>query len=382
MIPPGQTLGLLGGRPAARMLAVAAQTLGYRVHVFDPAGSASAAGVAHRVVRASYDDVAALKEFAREVDLVLVTYEDIPIDSLRAIVGLVPLHPAVEVLEITQQRQREKAWLRTNGFPHVRYAEALDGDIASVIAQVGRPCVVKSADFDREGRSQMKITTDAELEQAAAIFRGRRCILERWVDFSCELSVIVARTAAGAVTTFPVAENIHRRQLLDISIVPARVSAAIARDAVQLAVAMAGKLAIVGLLAAEVFVLPSGEVLINEFVPHPHEGGHWSLDGCETSQFDQYIRAICGLPLGAVDVREPSVMVNILGEAWGWRDGRATIPPDWTAVLASPRTRLHHYGLIPARPGQRMGHFTVRDTNIEDAIVRARELKMKLLRLA
>ncbi|MGH7946368.1 MAG: 5-(carboxyamino)imidazole ribonucleotide synthase, partial [Opitutaceae bacterium] len=309
MILPGQTIGVLGGGPIGRMLAQAGQTLGYRVHVFEPAGPSPAGAVANREFNASYEDIPALKEFARQADVITCAFENIPAEPLNAIAPLVPLIPRVEVLRVCQNRQREKAWLRSNGFPQVRYAEALDGDIAAMIAQVGRPCVVKSADFDRDGRGQMKITTDAELEHAAAIFRGRRCIMERWVDFSCEVSVIVARSMGGKVRAFPLAENIHTRQVLDSSIAPARVSPAIAREAVQLATAIAEKLNLVGLLAAELFIMPNGEVLVNELAPRPHNSGHWTIDGCVTSQFEQHVRAVCDLPLGSVDVRTPTVMV-------------------------------------------------------------------------
>ena len=293
MIPPGRTIGVLGGGQLGRMLAQAAQTLGYRVHVFEPEQACPAAAVANRVVHASYDDTAALEAFARECAVVTYEFENIPSGPLAAIAALGPLHPRAEVLHTTQNRQREKAWLRANGFPHVRYAEALDGDIAAAVAQTGLPCVVKTADFGYDGKGQMKLTSAADLEQAAAIFRGRRCVVERWVDFSRELSVIVARSSAGETRVFPVAENIHTRHILDFSIVPARVDAAVAREAEQLAAAIAERLGVVGLLAVELFHAANGDVLVNELAPRPHNSGHWSLDGCETSQFEQHVRAVC-----------------------------------------------------------------------------------------
>ena len=378
MIPPGKTIGILGGGQLGRMLGQAAQTLGYRVHVFEPAGPCPAGAVANREVNASYDNVEALRDFARECAVVTYEFENIPSAPLDALAGLVPLHPRADVLHITQNRQREKAWLRANGFPHVRYAEALDGDLAAVIGQVGRPCVVKTADFGYDGKGQMKIVSDADLEKAAAIFRGRRCVLERWVDFSCELSVIVARSSTGETKAFPVAENIHTRHILDFSIVPARVSAAALREAEQLAQAIAEKLGVVGLLAVEMFLAANGEVLVNELAPRPHNSGHWSLDGCETSQFEQHVRAVCGLPLGPVGVREPTVMVNILGDAWRWQDGRVVGEPNWRVVLSEPRAKLHLYGKAEPRPGRKMGHFTVRDRNIEIALARAKELQAQL----
>lgn len=378
MIPPGKTIGILGGGQLGRMLGQAAQSMGYRVQVFEPVGPCPAGAVANREVNASYDDLAALTAFARECAVVTYEFENIPSGPLDAIASLVPLYPRADVLHVTQNRQREKAWLRANGFPHVRYAEALDGDLSAVIGQVGRPCVVKTADFGYDGKGQMKIVNDADLEKAAAIFRGRRCVLERWVDFSCELSVIVARSSAGETKAFPVAENIHTRHILDFSIVPARVSAAALREAEQLAVAITEKLGVVGLLAVEMFLAANGEVLVNELAPRPHNSGHWSLDGCETSQFEQHVRAVCGLPLGPVGVREPTVMVNILGDAWRWQDGRVVGEPNWRAVLSEPRAKLHLYGKAEPRPGRKMGHFTVRDRNLETALTRAKELQAQL----
>jgi 5-(carboxyamino)imidazole ribonucleotide synthase len=378
MIPPGKTIGILGGGQLGRMLGQAAQSMGYRVQVFEPVGPCPAGAVANREVNASYDDLAALTAFARECAVVTYEFENIPSGPLDAIAPLVPLFPRAEVLHVTQNRQREKAWLRANGFPHVPYAEALDGDLAAVIGQVGRPCVVKTADFGYDGKGQMKIVSDADLEKAAAIFRGRRCVLERWVDFSCELSVIVARSSAGETKAFPVAENIHTRHILDFSIVPARVTAPALREAEQLAVAIAEKLGVVGLLAVEMFLAANGEVLVNELAPRPHNSGHWSIDGCETSQFEQHVRAVCGLPLGPVGVREPTVMVNILGDAWRWQDGRVVGEPNWRAVLSEPRAKLHLYGKAEPRPGRKMGHFTVRDRNLETALTRAKELQAQL----
>ena len=382
MISPGQTIGVLGGGPIGRMLVQAAQRLGYRVQVFEPARPCPAASVTEKVIHAAYDDLSALQGFARSVEVITCTFENIPTDPLNAIAPLVPLMPRAEVMHVCQNRQREKAWLRTHGFPHVRYAEALDGDIVSVIGQVGRPCVVKTADFAHDGRGQMKITTDDELDRAAAIFRGRRCILERWIDFSCEVSVIVARTVTGEMRAFPLAENIHTRQVLDVSIAPARVSAAIAREAVQIGMAMAEKLGVVGLLASEMFITPSGEVLVNELAPRPHNSGHWTIDGCETSQFEQHLRAVCELPLGGVEVREPTVMVNISGDMWRPTDARMPTTerrePDWPAILSAPRAKLHLYGEMEPTSGRKMGHFTVRDADVDTALARAKELKQKL----
>ena len=378
MILPGKTIGVLGGGQLGRMFAQAAQTLGYRVHVYEPLTHCPAGAVANREVNASYNDAEALMEFARGVDVVTYEFENIPAAALAVIAPVVPLHPRAEVLHTTQNRQREKAWLKANGFPHVAYAEALDGDIAPAVAAVGLPCVVKTADFGYDGKGQMKLATAADLEQAMAIFRGRRCVVEAWCTFTCELSVIVARSETGETRAFPAAENIHTHHILDFSIVPARVAPAVAQAAEALAARIAEKLGVVGLLAVELFLTTAGELVVNELAPRPHNSGHWSLDGGDTSQFEQHVRAVCGLPLGAVGVREPTVMVNILGDAWKWADGKVVGAPDWAAVLAEPKAKLHLYGKAEPRPGRKMGHFSVRAADVETALARARELKARL----
>lgn len=382
MILPGRTIGILGGGPIGRMLAQAAQTLGYRVHVYAPELNSPAGALANREVNASFEDVVALREFARGVDAIVCACDNLPAEPLAAIAPVVPLYPRSDVIELCQNRVREKTWLRANQFPHVRFAEALDGDIAAAVAQVGRPCVVKAADCGHDGKGQMRIGDDGGLARAAAIFRGRRCVVERWVDFKCELSVIVARTmdgdGGGETRVFPLAENIHSRHVLDYSIMPARVSAAVAREAEQLAVAITAKLGVVGLLTVEMFLGDNGEVLVNELVPRPHNSGHWSLDGGATSQFEQQVRAVCGLPLGPVDAREPIVMVNILGDAWAWSDGVVVGEPNWAAILAEPSARLQLYGEAEPRIGRKMGHFTVRGADIEAVLEKARELKTRL----
>jgi 5-(carboxyamino)imidazole ribonucleotide synthase len=378
MIAPGKTIGVLGGGQLGRMLAQAAQTLGYRVHVYEPQIHCPAGAVANHEVNASYQDADALLDFARGVDVVTYEFENIPAAALAVIAPLVPLHPSAEVLHTTQNRQREKAWLKANGLPHVAYAEALDGDIAPAVAQVGLPCVVKTADFGYDGKGQMKLSTAADLEQAVAIFRGRRCVVEAWCEFSCELSVIVARSTTGETRAFPVSENIHTHHILDFSIVPARVPTAVAEAAEALAARIAEKIGVVGLLAVELFLTTAGELVVNELAPRPHNSGHWSLDGGETSQFEQHVRAVCGLPLGAVAVREPTVMVNILGDAWKWADGKVVGAPRWAAILAAPRAKLHLYGKAEPRPGRKMGHFTVRAADVATALAQAQALKAQL----
>jgi 5-(carboxyamino)imidazole ribonucleotide synthase len=360
------------------MLAHAAQELGYRVHVYEPSGPSPAGAVADRETNAPYDDLAALEAFARSVDVVTYEFENIPAGPLEAIAGLVALHPAPGVLHVCQNRWREKAWLKANGFPHAGYAEALEGDIEAAAAELGLPCVVKTADFGYDGKGQMRVDTPGDLAKAAAIFRGRRCVVERWVDFEREISVICARTTSGESRTFPASENIHTNHILDISIVPARIPASVEAQARELAIRIAERLGVVGLIAVELFLEPGGGLIVNELAPRPHNSGHWSMDGAETSQFEQHVRAICGLPLGPSCARGPTVMVNILGDAWTWRDGAVAGEPDWAAILCEPAAKLHLYGKPHPRPGRKMGHFTVQRADAEAALSLARALKARL----
>lgn len=378
MIGPGKAIGVLGGGQLGRMFAHAAQELGYRVHVYEPSGPSPAGAVADRETIAPYDDVAALEAFARSVDVVTYEFENIPAGPLEEIGRIVALHPAPGVLHVCQNRWREKAWLRGNGFPHAGYAEALEGDVGAAADQLGLPCVVKTADFGYDGKGQMRIDGPGDLAKAAAIFRGRRCVVERWVDFEREISVICARTQAGETRTFPVSENIHTNHILDVSIVPARIPASVEAEARDLAVRITEKLGVVGLLAVEMFLEPGGVLSVNELAPRPHNSGHWSIDGGETSQFEQHVRAVCGLPLGPSGARGPTVMVNILGDAWTWRGGQVTGEPDWSAILAEPAARLHLYGKPNPRPGRKMGHFTVQGADVEAALALARALKSRL----
>lgn len=379
MIPPGQTIGVLGGGQLGRMFAQAAQRLGYRVHVYEPAHDSPAGEVATREFNAPYTDVAALTEFIRGCAVVTYEFENIPVEPLWKIEQLARLHPHWHVLEVCQNRMREKTWLRKNGFPHVPFTEVEVGDdLAAAVRRIGVPSVVKTADFGYDGKGQIKVSDDASLARAVAAFAKHRAVVERYIDFKCELSVIVARTASGEMRTFPVAENIHTKHILDFSLLPARISPVITVEAENLARAIAEKLDLVGLLAVEMFLTDRGEILVNELAPRPHNSGHATMDACATSQFEQHVRAICGLPLGDVRLISPVVMVNILGDAWHWQDGQPVKDPNWTAILKEPRAKLHLYGKREPRLGRKMGHFTICADEIEAALEQARELKAKL----
>lgn len=360
-ILPGKTIGVLGGGQLGRMLAHAATRLGYRVHVYEPQAGCPAGAVAHKEVNAPYDDLAALADFARECDVVTYEFENVPSAPLQHIESLTALRPHGSVLATAQNRSREKRWLRDNGFPHARFAEvAADGDLEAGLREVGVPCVVKTADFGYDGKGQLKVMSEADVSAARKKFAGQPVVIEQFVDFACEVSAVVARSASAAVRVFPIAENIHANHILAFSIVPARVPAEVLAKAEKLARLIAERLDLVGVMGVEFFVTKSGDVLVNELAPRTHNSGHYTIDACMTSQFEQQVRAICGLPLGAVTLLSPVVMVNILGDVWKWdAEGKCVGEPNWDALLAQPNVRLHLYGKAEPRPGRKMGHFTV-----------------------
>ena len=379
-LPPGSTIGVLGGGQLGRMLAQAATRLGYRFHVYEPQADCPAGAVAHKEVNAPYEDLAALAAFARECDVVTYEFENVPAAPLKHIEALAQLHPHWSVLETTQNRSREKRWLRDNGFPHARFAEvAADGDLAAGLREVGVPCVVKTADFGYDGKGQLKVMSEADVPAALKKFAGQPVVIEQFVDFACEVSAVVARSASAAVRVFPISENIHTSHILDFSIVPARVPAEVLTKAEKLARVIAEKINLVGVLGVEFFVTKAGEVLVNELAPRTHNSGHCTIDACMTSQFEQQVRAICGLPLGAVTLLSPVVMVNILGDAWKWdANGQCVGQPHWDALLAQPNVRLHLYGKAEPRPGRKMGHFTVTARDADMAFELAAKYKARL----
>jgi len=381
MILPGSCIGILGGGQLGRMLAQAAQTLGYRVHVYEPQANCPAGAVANREVNASYTDIEALREFAKNCDVVTYEFENIPAGQLRQIESdnITQLYPHWRVLEVCQNRLREKTWLKTNGIPHARFSEvAADGDVAAAIKEIGIPCVVKTADFGYDGKGQLKVKDEAGVKEAVKQFAGQRAVVERFINFQCELSVVVARSSNGECRTFPVSENIHTNHILDFSIVPARVAVGICEQAEAIGREIAQKLDVVGLIGVELFLTTEGELLVNELAPRPHNSGHYTLDACPVSQFEQHVRAVCGLPLGDPAQRSPAVMVNILGDAWFEADGKTRRLPKWEALLAHAGCKLHLYGKSEPRVGRKMGHFTVIADEVEQALAQARELKALL----
>jgi len=371
MIWPGATFGCLGGGQLGKMLGQAARRMGYGFVVFDPGEESPAAGVADHWVRAPYEDAAALDEFVKRVDVVTFEFENIPSEVLQEMASRRPVLPDWQVLFVCQNRGREKCFLREAGFPHVPFeiVESAE-DIAKALEKWQSDAVLKTAAFGYDGKGQQKLTAGSDPASAWATFDQPKAVLEQWMDFELECSVICARSREGELTTFPVAENIHTNHILDFSIVPGRLPEKVLKDAVDLAAAITESLKVVGILGVELFVGKDGSVRVNELAPRTHNSGHYTIDACEVSQFEQQLRMVAGLPPGDTALRAPSaVMVNILGDAW--RDQ----PPAWDRILAHPRAHLHLYGKSSPRPGRKMGHFTVTGDDVEATLADARRLK-------
>lgn len=380
-IIPGKTIGILGGGQLGRMFAITARRMGYRVHALDPAPDCPTGQVADVEWSAPYDDVETALKFARAVDVVTFEFENIPYQTLQRVAEVVPVHPAPLVLDTTRHRLREKTFLQTHGFPVApfRAVQSVD-ELRAAVAQLGAPCILKTATFGYDGKGQTRIDdatrVDEQCDQAWRQLGQPMGVLEGLVRFTCELSVIVARARTGEVVTFPVAENAHQHHILDVTVVPARVPAATQRAAVELAVSVAKALDLVGVLAVELFWLKddsaAGTLIVNELAPRPHNSGHFSIDACITSQFEQQLRAVCGLPLGDVELLRPVAMANLLGDVWQAGE------PRWQAALAIPDVKLHLYGKTEARPGRKMGHLTAMGATVDDAERKVRAARAAL----
>ena len=371
---PGATLGILGGGQLGRMSALAARRMGYKVRTFDPSAGACAAAVADEHVAADWSDAAALARFAAGCGRITLEFENIPPATVELLARSVPCHPSAAVLATCQNRRREKEFLRAAGIPCADFAVVTSlGELQAAVATIGFPCVLKTADFGYDGKGQVKLP-DASADLAAAWDKIGRAtgVLEAWVPFQMEISVLVARTEDGRTAVYDPAENIHRNHILHLSISPARVPESTAREARELAVSIANKIGLVGLLAVEMFV-KDGRVIVNELAPRPHNSGHQTFDANETSQFEQHVRAVCGLPLGGTRPLAPSAMVNLLGDLW-----RAGREPDWTKVLADPSAKLHLYDKGKAATGRKMGHITVTASTVDEAARRAEALHAAL----
>ncbi len=353
-ILPGATIGVFGSGQLGRMMALAARSMGYGIAVFSPEAGSPTGQIADREVVADYADDDAVRAFVRGVHVVTFEFENVP-SSVAAIAQAegVPVRPGGHVLHTAQQRGREKSFLRQAGIPVTPFAivNSLNA-LRDAVAPIGLPAVLKTTAFGYDGKGQVPIHTHADLAAAWAALKTGEAILERWVDFSHELSVVAARGCDGSFVHYGVLENRHAHHILDVTVAPARIPPVIASQAVELARAVLVALDVVGVLCVEFFLTHDGTLLVNELAPRPHNSGHLTIDAAVTSQFEQQVRAVCALPLGSTDLVRPAAMANLLGDLW--QPGE----PNWAAALALPGVKLHLYGKRIPRPGRKMGHLT------------------------
>lgn len=349
IIPPGATIGILGGGQLGRMLVLAAARLGYRCHIFEPQADCPASHVADHT-EAAYDDREALARFAEAVDVVTLEFENVPTEAVEFLADRVPVRPGAKALGVAQDRIVEKSFLNNAGIETAPWRAVSDeADLLEALAALGKPAVLKTTRFGYDGKGQRTIQADdTDIGAIWNPFEGKPCILEGYVPFSLEISVLAARTEDGLMAVYPPVENQHRDHILHKTTVPAPVADTVSNRAMEIARRVVDSLDYVGLLAVEMFVTEDGRVLANEIAPRPHNSGHWSIDACLTSQFEQTIRAICGLPLGATAPVAPCEMINLIGDEAG----------DWASILSEPGAWLHLYGKAESRSGRKMGHVT------------------------
>jgi 5-(carboxyamino)imidazole ribonucleotide synthase len=349
MIEPGGIIGILGGGQLGRMTALAAANLGYRSHIFCPEPNSPAMQVTPLRTVADYDDTAALERFADAVDVVTFEFENMPAATVALLATRKPVHPGAAILEICQDRLREKDFLRAHGVATTRYRRVGDAaDLAAAMAEMGSRAILKTARWGYDGKGQIAIDPGQNSAAIWARHGDAESILEARVDFACEISVVLARGADGAVASYVPVENRHRNHILATTVAPAPIAPALAARADTIARDIAEALRLVGVLAVEMFVARDDALLVNELAPRPHNSGHWTIDACVASQFEQLVRAICGLPLGSPEAHSDAVMTNLLGaDVARWRD-----------AVAEPNAKLHLYGKTGMTAGRKMGHVT------------------------
>ena len=362
VIAPGAALGVLGSGQLGRMFCIAARRMGYRVHTFSPDEDTPTGQVADVEVTAEYDDLDALRAFAGRVDVVTFEFENVPMDAVEAIETLAPVRPSGAALHIAQQRAREKAFLADRGFPTAPFAQASTLDeLWDAVARVGTPAVIKTAAFGYDGKGQHKAMTPADVEHIWDAIGRQETVVEKFVALQAEISIVAARALDGTIVEYAAFENRHRNHILDLTTAPAAIPPAIAARAGEITREILQELQYVGVLCVEFFVSTDGELLVNEMAPRPHNSGHLTFDAAVTSQFEQQVRAICGLPLGSAELYRPAAMANLLGELWA--DG----PPNWDAAYRFADVKVHLYGKEEARPGRKMGHMTGTGRTVAEA---------------
>ena len=370
-ILPGAAIGVLGSGQLGRMFAIAARRMGYRVHTFSPDQDTPTGQIADVEVVAPYDDLDAVESFARSVAVVTFEFENVPASTAQAANRAAPVRPDGAILHTTQQRIREKRFLTKTGLPITPYREVRSLDhLHQALNELGYPAVLKTAAFGYDGKGQFKIDSPERVQEAWSAVGHQESVLEAFVDLQCEISVVAARGDDGQFVHYGAIENQHSRHILDLSIAPARVTPEIANRAVEMSRTVLDQLGVVGVLCVEFFVTRGGQLMINELAPRPHNSGHLTVDACVTSQFEQQLRAVCGLPLGSSGMHRPAAMANLLGDIW------STGEPNWPAACAFPDVKLHLYGKLEPRPSRKMGHLTALNHDAEEAyrtVVKARK---------
>lgn len=372
-ILPGATIGILGSGQLGRMLALAARRMGYRVHVFSPEQDTPAGQVSDREFSAPYDDLDAVRIFAGTVDAITYEFENVPAATAAACAAIRPLRPGVEALQIAQNRLYEKRFFAANGLPITPFAPVSNlAELQQGLATVGCPAILKTATAGYDGKGQQLITQTGQAQASWEAIGHAPAVLEGYVHFAQELSVIAARGVDGQFVPYNLFANTHRRHILDTSQTPAAVPASIAAQAVDYTQVVMEQLDVIGVLCVEFFLTADGRLLLNEIAPRPHNSGHLTVDACLTSQFEQQLRAVCGLPLGDAACLQPAAMANLLGDLW--QNGE----PDWASVLRLPGIKLHLYGKKEARPGRKMGHLTALADSAAAAAGQVRQARQRL----
>jgi 5-(carboxyamino)imidazole ribonucleotide synthase len=374
-ILPGATIGVLGSGQLGRMFAIAARRMGYRVHTLSPDYDSPTGQISDLEVMASYDDLDAVAEFARRVSVVTFEFENVPAATAEAAARCAPVRPAGTILHTTQQRIREKSFLRSAGLPTTPYREVHSlAELERAVSELDCPAVLKTAEFGYDGKGQFRIDSAERVTEAWNAIGRKEAVLEAFIDFEREISVVAARGDNGQFVHYGAIENQHSRHILDVSIAPARVPDAVAREAVEMAHCVLDKLGVVGVLCVEFFVTRDHKLLINELAPRPHNSGHLTVDACVTSQFEQQLRAVCGLPLGSTAMHRSAAMANLLGDLW------AKGEPNWPAACAFSELKLHLYGKLEPRPGRKMGHLTTLNADSEEAYRMVLDARQSLTR--
>jgi len=389
MILPGSTIGVLGSGQLGRMLALAARPYSYNIHVFSPEANSPTGQVANQEFVAAYDDLDAVREFAQSVDVVTYEFENVPLATAEACAAIVPLRPGAQALRVAQNRLREKRFFADNGLPTAPFAAVHSlADLQAGLAEIGCPAVLKTAVSGYDGKGQVKLDHPDEAEAAWQAVGEVDCILEGWVEFEREVSMVAARDVYGRIAHYGLIENAHHNHILDVSLAPADVASQVVAQAETMMQTVLAALDVAGVLCVEFFLCSDCKLLLNEIAPRPHNSGHLTIEACVTSQFEQQLRTVCGLCVGDTTYLRPAAMANLLGDLWDFQNEdtkeqktqrkkiernlrqsakSADNSPNWTAVLTDPRLKLHLYGKEIARPGRKMGHITALANSVVEA---------------